>query len=155
MSYRSYIGGPTSGGYTNETFGYAQTFMMLDIAAAQIAATTRPVMIGGRPVAMKPMTRKMAEALESGDHPRYESWRRRHIVLGFAMVLIAIAGCIAGPILAWLHHAHPAMQAFLLSLPFYFLLSRPAKVTTAEVDEETAKDIAEEAKKAEGEEPKG
>lgn len=35
MSYRSYVGGTTSGGYTNATFGYAQTFMMLDIAALQ------------------------------------------------------------------------------------------------------------------------
>ena len=34
MSYRSYIGGPTSG-YTNEQFGYAQTFMMQDIQALQ------------------------------------------------------------------------------------------------------------------------
>jgi serralysin len=35
MSYRSYVGGSTSGGYTNETWGYAQSLMMLDIAAAQ------------------------------------------------------------------------------------------------------------------------
>ncbi|WP_207103137.1 M10 family metallopeptidase [Paracoccus shandongensis] len=34
MTYRSYVGGPTSG-YTNEGFGYAQTFMMYDIAALQ------------------------------------------------------------------------------------------------------------------------
>jgi Ca2+-binding RTX toxin-like protein len=34
MTYRSYIGGPTSG-YTNEAFGYPQTFMMNDIAALQ------------------------------------------------------------------------------------------------------------------------
>jgi serralysin len=35
MSYRSYVGGPTSGGYTNETYGYATTFMMNDIRALQ------------------------------------------------------------------------------------------------------------------------
>jgi serralysin len=35
MTYRSYVGGPTSGGYTNEQFGFPQTFMMLDIAALQ------------------------------------------------------------------------------------------------------------------------
>ena len=35
MSYRSYVGGPTSGGYTNEQFGYPQTFMMNDILALQ------------------------------------------------------------------------------------------------------------------------
>jgi serralysin len=35
MTYRSYINGPTSGGYTNETWGYAQTYMMADIAALQ------------------------------------------------------------------------------------------------------------------------
>jgi serralysin len=34
MSYRSYAGGPTTG-YTNETYGYPQTFMMLDIRALQ------------------------------------------------------------------------------------------------------------------------
>jgi serralysin len=34
MTYRSYIGAPLSG-YTNETWGYAQTWMMLDIAALQ------------------------------------------------------------------------------------------------------------------------
>jgi serralysin len=35
MTYRSYVGASTSGGYTNETFGYAQTYMMLDIRALQ------------------------------------------------------------------------------------------------------------------------
>jgi FG-GAP-like repeat/Peptidase M10 serralysin C terminal/Bacterial pre-peptidase C-terminal domain/Metallo-peptidase family M12B Reprolysin-like/RTX calcium-binding nonapeptide repeat (4 copies) len=35
MSYRSSIGAPTNGNYSNETYGYAQTFMMLDIAALQ------------------------------------------------------------------------------------------------------------------------
>ena len=34
MTYRSYLNGPTTG-YTNETFGYAQSWMMLDIAALQ------------------------------------------------------------------------------------------------------------------------
>lgn len=35
MSYRSYAGGSTSAGYTNETWGYAQSLMMYDIAAVQ------------------------------------------------------------------------------------------------------------------------
>ncbi|MBB3017955.1 serralysin [Microvirga lupini] len=35
MSYRSYIGASTTGGYGNETWGYAQSLMMLDIAALQ------------------------------------------------------------------------------------------------------------------------
>ncbi|NGO52225.1 M10 family metallopeptidase C-terminal domain-containing protein [Allomesorhizobium camelthorni] len=35
MSYRSYVGGSTSGGYTNETWGYAQSLMMYDIAGLQ------------------------------------------------------------------------------------------------------------------------
>lgn len=35
MSYRSYIGASTTGGYPNETWGYAQSLMMLDIAALQ------------------------------------------------------------------------------------------------------------------------
>lgn len=35
MSYRSYIGASTTGGYTNASTSYPQTLMMLDIAAAQ------------------------------------------------------------------------------------------------------------------------
>ncbi|MBA1158076.1 M10 family metallopeptidase [Microvirga mediterraneensis] len=35
MSYRSYLGGSTTSGYTNETWGYAQSLMMYDIAAVQ------------------------------------------------------------------------------------------------------------------------
>lgn len=35
MSYRSYENGNTGGGYSNETWGYAQSFMMCDIAALQ------------------------------------------------------------------------------------------------------------------------
>uniref|UniRef100_UPI00111C91E9 M10 family metallopeptidase n=1 Tax=Ensifer aridi TaxID=1708715 RepID=UPI00111C91E9 len=35
MSYRSYVGASTVTGYTNETWGYAQTLMMYDIAAVQ------------------------------------------------------------------------------------------------------------------------
>lgn len=35
MSYRSYVGADTYSGYTNETWGYAQSYMMLDIAALQ------------------------------------------------------------------------------------------------------------------------
>jgi len=35
MSYRSYVGASTSSGYTNETWGYAQSLMIYDIAALQ------------------------------------------------------------------------------------------------------------------------
>jgi serralysin len=35
MSYRSYVGASTTSGYTNETWGYAQSLMMYDIAALQ------------------------------------------------------------------------------------------------------------------------
>jgi serralysin len=35
MSYRSYVGGSTTGSYTNEAWGYAQSLMMYDIAAVQ------------------------------------------------------------------------------------------------------------------------
>ena len=35
MTYRSYVGAPLVGGYGNETWGYAQTLMMHDIAALQ------------------------------------------------------------------------------------------------------------------------
>ncbi|HVQ07440.1 MAG TPA: M10 family metallopeptidase C-terminal domain-containing protein [Allosphingosinicella sp.] len=35
MTYRSYPGGSIDGGYQNETFGFAQTLMMYDVAALQ------------------------------------------------------------------------------------------------------------------------
>ncbi|NBJ13967.1 M10 family metallopeptidase C-terminal domain-containing protein, partial [Microvirga arsenatis] len=35
MSYRSYTGASTTGGYVNESWGYAQSLMMYDIAALQ------------------------------------------------------------------------------------------------------------------------
>jgi serralysin len=35
MSYRSYVGASTTSGYINETWGYAQSLMMFDIAALQ------------------------------------------------------------------------------------------------------------------------
>lgn len=35
MTYRSYLGQALGGGYTNEQWGYAQTYMMYDIAALQ------------------------------------------------------------------------------------------------------------------------
>jgi serralysin len=35
MSYRSYVGASPTGGYTNETGGYAQSLMMYDVAAVQ------------------------------------------------------------------------------------------------------------------------
>lgn len=35
MSYRSYVGASTTAGYTNETWGYAQSPMLYDIAALQ------------------------------------------------------------------------------------------------------------------------
>jgi serralysin len=35
MSYRSYVGADVNSGYTNETYGYAQSLMMYDIAATQ------------------------------------------------------------------------------------------------------------------------
>lgn len=35
MTYKSYPGDPMVGGYSNETWGYAQSWMMLDIAALQ------------------------------------------------------------------------------------------------------------------------
>ena len=35
MSYRAYVGAPLTGPFTNEAWGFAQTYMMLDIAALQ------------------------------------------------------------------------------------------------------------------------
>ena len=58
MTYRSYVGGPTSGAFTNETFGYPQTWMMADIAALQHmsgpispATAATPPTAGARPPA--------------------------------------------------------------------------------------------------------
>ncbi|MEY9590290.1 serralysin [Bradyrhizobium yuanmingense] len=36
MSYRSYVGASTTGGYTNEAYGYSQTYMANDILALQM-----------------------------------------------------------------------------------------------------------------------
>ncbi|MGY3034660.1 serralysin [Bradyrhizobium sp. USDA 4354] len=36
MSYRSYVGGSTTSGYTNEAYGYSQTYMANDILALQV-----------------------------------------------------------------------------------------------------------------------
>ena len=35
MTYRSYVGGSIQGGFDNETYGFPQSYMMLDIAALQ------------------------------------------------------------------------------------------------------------------------
>lgn len=35
MTYRAYVGGPTVGAFTNEAYGFPQTYMMSDIAALQ------------------------------------------------------------------------------------------------------------------------
>ncbi len=35
MTYRSYVGGPTVGAFTNEAYGFPQTYMISDIAALQ------------------------------------------------------------------------------------------------------------------------
>ena len=35
MTYRAYLGGPTGGTFTNEEFGFPQTYMMSDVAALQ------------------------------------------------------------------------------------------------------------------------
>jgi serralysin len=35
MTYRAFVGGPINGPFTNEKFGFPQSFMMLDIAALQ------------------------------------------------------------------------------------------------------------------------
>lgn len=51
-------------------------------------------------------------------HARVRSAHRR---LGALMCAVALAGCIAGPLIAWVSHGHPAMRLFLLLLPLYFL----------------------------------
>lgn len=69
----------------------------------------------------------MATALAAGpdgkaSDPRgYGRVRRVHAVLGTVLCAVAIAGCIAGPLIAWQSHGHPPMRTFLLLLPLFFL----------------------------------
>ena len=62
------------------------------------------------------LNKELAHRLE-----RSASVRAAHRRLGAAMCAVALAGCVAGPLVAWLDHGHPAMRTFLLLLPLYFL----------------------------------
>jgi hypothetical protein len=69
---------------------------------------------------------QMATALGSGrgaalDPRAYARARMRHAVVGTALVVLALAGCIAGPVIAFQSHGHPPMRIFLMLLPLYFL----------------------------------
>jgi hypothetical protein len=70
---------------------------------------------------------RMSGALEgAGNHGRpdsrrYARDRRRHAIVGSAICALAVAGCLAGPLIAWQVHGHPPMRTFLLMLPLYFL----------------------------------
>jgi hypothetical protein len=72
-------------------------------------------------VAQKHLVARMARALAGRRGDAYALARRLHALLGSAMILVAIAGCLAGPAMAWHAHGHLAMQLFLLSLPCFFL----------------------------------
>jgi hypothetical protein len=69
----------------------------------------------------KHLVRRMALALarRQGDASRIA--RQLHARLGIAMILVAVAGCLAGPMIAWQSHGHAEMRAFLLALPLFFL----------------------------------
>lgn len=68
---------------------------------------------------------RMAAALgpdgKVADPRRYARVRRFHATLGTLLCVVALAGCIAGPLIAWHSHGHAPMRAFLLFLPLYFL----------------------------------
>ena len=51
----------------------------------------------------------------------YRRARQIHAVLGSLLCVVALAGTIAGPIIAYRSHGHPPMRVFLLLLPLYFL----------------------------------
>ena len=68
----------------------------------------------------------MSAALEGDqagrpDSRRYRRHRRAHAIVGTVICAVAVAGCIAGPLIAWQSHGHPPMRTFLLLLPLYFL----------------------------------
>jgi hypothetical protein len=69
----------------------------------------------------------MSAALEANQAPgrpdsrRFRRHRRRHAIVGTIICLVALAGCLAGPLIAWRSHGHPPMRTFLLLLPLYFL----------------------------------
>lgn len=69
---------------------------------------------------------QMAGAFAAGpdgplDPKRYRRARWVHGLLGSTLCLVALAGTIAGPIIAYQSHGHPPMRIFLLLLPLYFL----------------------------------
>lgn len=69
----------------------------------------------------KHLVARMARALAGRRGDAYALARRLHALLGSAMILAALAGCLAGPAMAWQAHGHLAMQLFLLALPCFFL----------------------------------
>lgn len=68
----------------------------------------------------KHAVRNMSDALErkTGGYVRA---RRLHAVVGTILCVVALAGCIAGPLIAFQSHGHPPMRTFLLLLPLFFL----------------------------------
>jgi hypothetical protein len=55
------------------------------------------------------------------DGKRYARHRRAHAILGTIICVVAFAGCIAGPLIAWQSQGNPPMRFLLLALPLYFL----------------------------------
>ena len=63
---------------------------------------------------------RMASSLGVGG-AAYVRARRVHVVVGTALCTLALAGCVAGPLIAFQSHGHPPMRTFLLLLPLWFL----------------------------------
>lgn len=82
-------------------------------------------------LAQKQLVDRMATTLTRREADAHRLARRLHAGLGMTLVVVAIAGCLAGPTIAWQSHGHPAMRAFLLALPCFFLPSIAMVVVTA------------------------
>lgn len=81
----------------------------------------------GGVLVQKHLLSRMAGAIDARrvgaprDPAAYKRYRRAHAILGSSMCLVAFAGCVAGPLIAWFSHGHAPMRTFLLLLPIYFL----------------------------------
>lgn len=64
----------------------------------------------------------MCKALRMSDYRIYKLKKSYHVLVGQYILIVAILGCCAGPIIAYRHHMHLPMKIFLLIiLPGVFL----------------------------------